>query len=69
MHFSRMRTARSLQYRGSLSGGGLPDRPPGTETPILDRDRDPPVNRMTHRGKTLPPATSFAGGNKHETMT
>ena len=48
-----MRTARSLPY------GGLPDRdptprqrPPWTEIPVPGQS--PPVNRMTHRCKTLP---------------
>ena len=50
-------------------------RPPWTETPLLKRlpghvtynacwDRDPPVNRTTHRCKNITlPQASFAGGN------
>ena len=60
-----MRTARSLTVSRSiqLGGGFCPTKP-------LDADSHggrppPPVNRMTHRCKSITlPQTSFAGGNK-----
>ena len=66
MHSSRMRTARSLPYGGSLSKGFLPNRdPPWTETPqtetpwtetLLNRDpldRDRPGQRPPGRRPPL----------------
>ena len=51
MHSSRMRTARTSPYGGSLSG-----RPPP-----YSQTETPPVNRMTHRCKNITlSATSFA---------
>ena len=63
MHSSRMRTIRSLPYRGYLSRGDLkPERdlcPGGVSV-------SPPVNRMTDMSKNITlPQTSFVGSNNN----
>ena len=59
MHSSRMRTTRSLLYKGGSMSRGVSVRGGS-----LSRETPPPMNRMTDRCKNVTLAqTSFAGGN------
>ena len=74
-HVQRPSWTETPLDRDSLDRDPSRQRPPWTETPshaTCDAcwDRDPPVNRMTHRCKNITlPQTSFVDGNNKKKHT
>ena len=65
MHYSRIRTARSLTVSRSIRLRGVPTPPECIDPPHWMQTFPSPVNRMTNRCKNITlPRTSFACGKK-----